>query len=133
MSRNNAPLTLFDAKGATGVSNVIRVKDNRFVVISVATDGGTDANLTVKFQGSIQVVAPDFSAAQSVSNHYDFIDAFDLEDGASIDGDTGFVVAGADDYRLFELNVNALTHFSARVTARSVGEVTVKLLQFDNS
>lgn len=130
--RINTPQTILDAKDGTGVGLAISVQDNRFISISVATDGGADAALTCKFQGSIQNTVPDFSAAQSVTNHWDFIDVIDMEDGASVDGDTGFVASSADDYRLFEANVNGLKWFSARVTARTAGEVTVKILQFNN-
>ena len=86
--------------------------------------------MTVKFQGSIQITQPDFSSAQSVSNHWDYIQGIDLEDGSALDGDTGFVVAGTDDFKIYEVNVNGLRWFDATVTARSAGSVTVKVLAF---
>lgn len=133
-TRSPQSITLLDAKGATGVdlTNGIRVEDYRNAVLSFATDGGADAALTVKFQGSIQETAPDFSAAQSVTNHWDYIQVIDLEDAATIDGDTGISVATADDYRLLELNFNGLKWINAVVTARTQGEVTVIAKLFSN-
>ena len=32
----------------------------------------------------------------------------DLQSGAAIDGDTGVAVAGTDDFRIFEANINGL-------------------------
>lgn len=133
--RHNKPVTMLDAKGGTGVdvTTGFNIEDFKAAVVSFATDGGADANLTVKFQGSIQETAPDFSAAQTVTNMWDFVEVIDLQTGNPVNGDTGVAVGGADDYRQFEFNVNALKWINARVTARSEGEVTVKLLAFDNS
>jgi len=72
----------------TGSWNALLVEDFRNAVFSFATDGGGDAALTVKFQWSIQDASPDFSAAQSATNHWDYIETIDLEDGTPIDGDT---------------------------------------------
>jgi hypothetical protein len=129
-NRDTKEYTILSAKGATGIGNSISVEDFKNAVFSFATDGGGDAALTVKFQGSIQETCPDFSAAQSVTNHWDYIETVDLEDGAAIDGDTGVAVATADDYRLLEANVNGLKWLNAVVTARSQGEVTVKVRLF---
>jgi len=114
------------------VGNNIFVKDFRNAILNFATDGGSDAALTVKFQGSIQEDCPDFSAAQSVTNMWDYIDIIDLEDQSSIDGDTGIAVAGADDYRQLEANINALTWINCILSGWSEGEVTVKILLTDN-
>ena len=84
--------TILDAKAATGVGNNINVQDFQHCIFSFATDGGADAALTVKFQGSTSDTAPDFSSAQSVTNMWDFIQVIDLEDGSAIDGDTGVAV-----------------------------------------
>lgn len=130
--RDYKEYTILDAQGATGAGNMIDVSDFRNAVISVATDGGADANLTVKMCGSIEDTAPTVTSAQSVTNMYEFIQMIDLEDASSVDGDTGFAVAGADDYRMYELNINALKWLTARVTARSAGEVTVKIRLFNN-
>lgn len=119
---------VLDAKAATGIGEPIDVTDYDHIVLAIDTED--NANLTVKFQGSILETKPDFSAAQSVSNPWDFVQVKDLEDGSSIDGDTGLAPAGTDDHRLFEVNTNGLKWFCARVTARSAGKVTVRAKGF---
>ena len=119
--------------GATGCVadfiKPIKIVDFRNLLISIATDGGGDAAMTVKCVGSIEEDAPEFAAARSPSNMFEFIQMVDKQaSGSGIDGDTGFVVATADDYRLLEINVNALYWLSFLPTAGSEGEITIKLL-----
>ena len=121
---------ILSAKAATGIGTPMLVSDFMHLVLSLAT--ASSANLTVKFQGSISDTCPDFSAAQTAANMWDYIQVKDLEDGSSIDGDTGIAPAGTDDFRLFELNVNGLKWINAVVTARSAGAVTVSCMPFSN-
>jgi len=130
--RNSIEYTILDAKATTGVWTSILMQDFRNAVLSFATDGWGTAALTVKFQWSIQEEAPDFSAAQSVTNNWDYIEVIDLQSGTAIDWDTWVTVATADDYRLFEANVNGLRWLNARVTTRTQWEVTIKARLFDN-
>lgn len=120
--------------GATGTFAKIYnlaalVQDFQTAVLAFDTDGGGDAAFTVKIVGSIQENCPDFALAQSPSNQYDFIDVIDLEDGSS---NTGFVVAGADDHRQFEANVNGLRWLGVLATAGTAGELTVLARLFSN-
>ena len=128
--RNFVEYTILSAKGATGAGNPILCKDFRHAIFSFATDGGENAALTVKFQGSIQQGAitgpPAFGSAQSVTNHWDYIEVIDLQNGSTINGDTGVAVATADDYRNLEANINGLEYICARVTSRTAGSVTIK-------
>ncbi len=128
--RDTKDYTLLSAKAATGIGNAVPVADFKTAVFSYATDGGGTAALTVKFQGSISTSCPDFASAQSKTNMWDYIDVIDLQNGASIDGDTGVAVASADDYRLFEANINGLMWVCAVVTARSAGSVNVNVRTF---
>lgn len=125
--------TVLDAAATTGAGKAIYVGDKRHAVFSFATDGGGDAALTVKFQGSTQDEAPTFGAAQSVSNMWDYVQVKDLEDNSTLDGDTGVTVATADDYRQLEVNTNHLKWISANVTARTEGEVTVTCSVSENN
>lgn len=122
-------MTVLDAKATTGVSQPINVEGYSHVILAVHT--ASSANLTVKFQGSIAESAPNFAGAQTPANAWDYVQVKDLEDGSSIDGDTGLAPAGTDDHRLFEVNTNGLRWFSANVTARSAGSVTVLLKAFE--
>lgn len=123
--------TLLNAKAATGVDSAgINVLDSKTIAFALSTAG--TSTLTVKFVGSISEACPDFTAAQSATNQWDYIDVIDLEDGASIDGDTGISTAAADDHRLFEANVNGLKWVTAIVTARTGGSVTVRCRTFSD-
>jgi hypothetical protein len=124
--------TSLSAKGANGAGSALNVSEHKNISISFATDGGGDAALTVKFQGSIEETEPTWASAQSVTNMWDYIEVVDLENGSPIDGDTGVAVATADDYRLFEMNVNGLKWVNAIVSGRTQGEVTVKFKPFTN-
>jgi hypothetical protein len=128
--RNYQTYTILDAKAATGSGITIPCDDFTHAIISFHT--ASSANLTVKFAGSIADTAPDFAAAQSVSNSFDYVQVKDLEDGTAIDGDTGVTLAGTDDNRLFEVNINALKYLNAIVTARAAGSVTVKVRLYNN-
>jgi hypothetical protein len=128
--RNYKEYTILNAKATTGIGNTIDVKDYRHVILSLAT--ASSANLTVKFAGSISGDAPTFSAAQSVSNHWDYIEVKDLQDGSAIDGDVGIAPAGTDDFRLLEMNTNGLNWINANVTARAAGSVTIKVVLYND-
>lgn len=106
-------------------------QDFQHAVLSVDTDGGGDAAMTVKIVGSIQDTPPDFALPQGPSNQYEYIQCVDLEDASTVDGDTGFTVATADTNRLVEVNTNGLRWLSAIITAGTAGEVTVKARLFN--
>lgn len=114
------------------IGNDILVEDYKHCVFTFDTDGGGDAALTVKFQGSVALDAPDFSAAQSPSNQWDYIEVVDLQDGSPIDGTTGIAVAAADDNRQVEANINGMRWVNAIISGWTAGEVTVKIRAFNN-
>lgn len=109
------------------------VKDYKSCMVSFDTDGGGDAAMVVKLVGSIQEEKPDFAAPKGPGNRYSEIYMNDQEDPSeSIAGDTGFVVAGADDNRLFEANTNGLTWLGVLPVSGTEGEITVELCRFNN-
>jgi hypothetical protein len=120
-----------DAKAATGIGTPLYVKDFRHIVVTINSAGS--ANLTVKAVGAISEAFPDFTAAQSPTNRYDFINMRDYEDNSKVDGDDGLVLSGTDDQRMFELNTNGLTWINFRITARVAGNVTIKAVAFNDS
>lgn len=124
--RINAPVvSVLAAKAATGASAAIGVND--YQKIGIQFSGTGTCNATTKFAVSLSDTAPDFGSAQSVTNHWDYVDVIDLEDGASIDGDTGIALAGADDFRNLQANCENVKWFAAIVTAHSAGTVTVNI------
>lgn len=85
------------------------------------------ANLTIKFVGSDAEDCPNFDAAQSPTNRWDYVDVIDIEDGASIDGDTGIALSGTDDNRSFAVNTDSLRWFSAVITAWTAGTIEMRV------
>jgi len=112
-----------DGAAANGVGTTIFVEEFRHLALVLS--GEASANLTVKFQVSNQYNAPDFSAAQSSTNHWDYVECVDLEDGASIAGDTGVAFAAANDFRNLAINVDNVRYFNAIVSAFVDGTVTL--------
>jgi hypothetical protein len=89
--------TFIDNVAATSSGVAKRVSEFNAFAISIDLEGSTS---TVKCAGSVSDAQPNWSAAQSDSNRYDYLDLTDVEDAASIDGDTGFVGTGTTDHRL---------------------------------
>ena len=117
--------------GATGVhaegGKRVEVGEYRTLLLAFDTDGGGDAAMTVKVAGSIDNDAPDFAQSKSPSNSYEYLYLIDLEDTTNnLAGDTGFVVATADDNRMFEVNTNGMKWITVVPTAGTAGEITVK-------
>lgn len=124
-------LPVLTAKGGTGIGTDIFMQDAD--VLKVTFDSANSGSGTVKFQTSDSETLPDFAAAQSLTNRWDYTEVIDNEDGAAIDGDTGVVLTGTDDHRSFSLNVDGAKWFNARVTARAAGDFTVKVRLFATS
>lgn len=75
---------------------------------------------------------PDFAAAQTNANRWDYVQVKDYEDNAAIDGDTGVAFAAADDVRQFEMNTNGMKWVCARITTYAAGNVYVRVKGFNN-
>jgi len=84
------------------------------------------ANGTIKFAGSLAEENPDFSQPATADNPYAFVQVIDLQDGSSIDGNTGVNITG-DGVRLFEVNINALRWLSLNVNVTAGAfDVTIR-------
>ena len=121
-----------DAAAAVGVGTALDVTRYRHIMVDIATDGGGDADLTVLCRGTLQTTEPAWDGAQALDNLHENIALDDMQDATIIAGDTGFVVAAADDFRLFMVNVEGLEFVNFVVTARAQGEVTVTGKAFSN-
>ena len=121
---------IFSAKATTGTGTPYSVPDMMHLMLTLSSQ--SSANFTIKFQGSFSDTVPDFSAAQSATNRWDYVQVRDLQNNSAIDGDTGVAFAGTDDVRQFEANVNGLKWICATVTARSAGSVNLALQTFSN-
>ena len=134
-SLDNSTATGGGAGGAAGVvtdglGQALDVSDYKTVVFYFASDGGGDAAYTVSVRGSIEDDAPDFHLAASASNRWSAVELIDLEGNDAIEGDTGIALATADDYRLIEVNVNALKWVCPIVVAGTAGELTMSMRAF---
>lgn len=123
-------IQLFDAKGATGVSEAINVRDYRHIIIAISA--AVNSSLTFKFQGSAMDTAPTFSGTQTVSNLWDYIHAYDLNNPAGgIVGDTGVALNNdtvANNTHLYEVNTDLLQWFSLELSAFTDGSLTAYLI-----
>jgi len=121
--------TILDEQGATGVGTAFNVKPFRNIVIAVSA--AVNSSLTFKFQGSIGTAAgsddsPNFAAAQTIANHWDYIEAFDHQNtGTAIAGDTGVTLNNdtvAGNTRLYKINVDLLEWVNIEVTSWTDGD-----------
>lgn len=124
--------TINDAQTATGQGLTPLVENFKTVVFSV-TGHGTTPTSTVKFFTSDNALPPDATAAQSVTNAWDYVQVVDLQNGTAVAGDTGVAFVGTGDTRRFELNLNGARWCGAVVTAISGGSVTVLMRAFANA
>jgi hypothetical protein len=123
MVNKSGLLNVFAAKATTGTGTAHKMESYDRIFFRFGS--AASANLTVKFQVSMSNAQPDFSASQSATNHWDYVDVIDAQNGASIDGDTGVALTGTDDFRLFEANAGAARWVCATITARSAGNLTL--------
>lgn len=107
-------------------------------VFTIATDWWGDAAMTVKLAGSNGATIttdtpPDFAAAQSVTNLYDFVQSIDRESWSSIDWDTWFSVATADNYVSYVANIDSVKWLTVIPTAWTAWEVSIRVTLFNNA
>lgn len=108
----------------------VYVGDWKYVAMSLTFS--STPTMTIKFQAAITDTfnCPDFASVQSPTNIWDYLDATDLQNDTSIDGDTGIACAGTADYRLFRLNTNGISWICADVTAWTAGVVGIRISTF---
>lgn len=133
------PRILLNAKAANGVGNALDVSKLEHIYVAVsATD---QASLTFKFQGSVgksstSTDVPDFSAAQALTNHWDYVGVIDVQSqSAIIAGDTGVTLNDttvAVNTRIYQINVDALKWLSMEVSGLVDGAVTAWLVGFND-
>lgn len=121
----NQPLQkILDGVTSATTGTSLLVEDYDHIVLTL--DTASSASGTVKFQISMQDGLPDFSASQSATNQWDYVEIVDLEDGTIIDGDTGVALAGTDDHRHFEANISGARWICATITAYTAGSWVVQ-------
>lgn len=123
--------------GASGLAipapKILFVEDFRHVIFSLFTGGS--ATTTVKVAGSIGKLngdMPNFGGTQNAANPYSYMASINLQDGASVAGDTGVVVAGTDFARQYEVNVNGLKYVTMYPISWTQGSITIKAQVFND-
>lgn len=113
---------LFNAAAANGVciTNMVSFRDIEFQLSQTGFSG------TVKFVGSNADAAPDFSAAASAANPWDYVQTVDQIDGSSIAGGTGITSVTVTSVRNLETNSNAFKWIGAVISNYTAGSVTLK-------
>ena len=89
--------------------------------------GDATASAAVQFVGSIQNTQPDFYAAKLNTNRYDAIDVYGLQNGTSIDGDTGITINASADCTQYQAFGTNLKWISAIVTSFGEGYIDLQL------
>lgn len=120
---------LMTNKAATGIGSEMLVESFQHVILTIA--GGNTSVLTVKIKASMSDAKPDFSAAQSETNRWDYVQLKDLQDNSTINGDSGVALA-ANDVRQFEVNTNGIRFICPDVSAYTSGRVSVYGKGFEN-
>lgn len=111
------------ASNANGVGTKFRVGHSRHVIITISSDNNAD--LTVKCQGAAKWNAPDFSAARSFSNEWEYIAMNDYQNGEIVTGDTGISFSGTDDVRIFMVNFDGLEWLNFEISNYVAGNLYV--------
>lgn len=130
MARRGKFHTFLNAAAATGAGTSLDVSGFKNLLITVAGAGAT--NLTVKCQGSLDPTEPNWDAAKTAANPWDYIQMIERQDGNINDGDAGVVFAGAD-VIIFSVNTDGLHFLNFNVTAFVAGSVTVKGLLLNDT
>jgi hypothetical protein len=87
--------------------------------------------MTVKVQGAVTQDAPDFNAAQSSTNRWEYIDVTDTQNNTSIDGDTGIACTGTADNRILQVTQSGLRWLTIEMNAFTAGTVDARCRVFD--
>lgn len=123
MPSSTGLLTILSA-AHSGTGTAFPIEGYEKIFLQLGTD--TSCNGTIKFQISFSDSCPAFGSAQSVTNNWDYVDVIDLQNGSSIDGDTGVSLAGTDDVRNLEMNAGGARWICATITAHTAGNWTLK-------
>jgi hypothetical protein len=125
-ARDSQKISL-SAATSTGCGTQVTTSGYRHLFVSIYCVGGT---ATVKLRGAL-LTGVTLASAVSASNQWDFVEMVDLEDGASIAGDTGLSMTDGD-CRLLAINVDGLYSVALDITARSGSTVTGYIISCDN-
>lgn len=129
MSESKGPQSIMTAKATDGIGTVINCEGFQDFIIEVSTAASSDG--TLKFQQSFNSDVA-FGSAASVSNPWDYVAFKNMEVGTLVAGNTGITI-GASTVDYYKVEASTMRYFTAILSGRSAGAVTVRLLAVDNS
>lgn len=133
-SRTPKFLPIFIGAAANGAGISQLVNDFKNIQIDFATSGS--ANMIVRVQGSFmspESAGPNFAIAPSVTNRWDYIGFFDLQDSRSlIKGDDGIVLTGTDDFLNLLVNVDGIVWVNMEISSFVAGALTTTAIVYNN-
>jgi len=114
--------------------------DHTNVMLTVTTSGTATTTLKVATSDGKLLAdsagghgdTPNFGATVTDVNTYQFAQIINLDDGSTISGSTGVVVAGSDISRRYEVNTNRQKYFTVIPTSWAQGSITVKAFLTNN-
>lgn len=119
------------AKASDGIGTTALVNDYKNLTLALAT--ASNANLVIKFQASIQEEEPNFAAAASATNQWDYVAVYDIQNPSSIiAGDTGITFSGTDDVRNLLVNIDGVKWLNAVISSYSAGSVNLTGIAYNN-
>lgn len=111
---------ILNAAVATGFAKATPEMVENYDHVALVLAGSGTAGGTIKVQASLQQDKPDFSAAASPTNLWEYIQVKDLITNSAIDGATG-VVFSADGVKHLEVNTFGIRWINLEVSAWSAG------------
>jgi len=89
-----------------------------------------NASVGFKILGSDMETEPDWYAAQSNDNRYDYVAVWDLEGNTELEGDAGIRIDGTDTYNVYEVFSNNLKWLFVKTENFASGSVDIRIKGF---
>jgi hypothetical protein len=114
----------------SGDSTTFNVEGLEYITISVDAEEVPSASLY--FVGSIQNDglmngAPNFYASQSLSNRWDKIAVYNLQNNTEVEGDTGITLSATDAHDIYQVYTQNLKWISAIIDRYASGSLQIKI------
>jgi hypothetical protein len=124
-------IIMFNEAAANGATPIGRgdMQSFRNVEHTVVMTGFTG---TIKFVASNADTCPDFSAAASLTNRYDYVKCINQIDGSSVNGGTGLAGTATTSVTQLEMNTNGFKWVGAIISGYSAGTLTLRTKGYSN-
>jgi len=120
---------LWTQSTVAATAKTILARDFRNAIFDVVS--ATSADQKIQFVASKQEDKPNFDAAVTTTNRWQYVQAIDLNDGSPITGTTGYTFSWVES-KQFELNLNGEYWIGMKLISGSAGSITSQVLLTDN-